>query len=247
MDLSQRAAAQMKLVGGRLCLDFVNTIGGRRFEPSGEAGSVRMVVLNDKLEDYFDLLAWSRRAGLLTAAEMQALIGAAKRRADEAAAVLKRAKKLREAIHGICRALIYKEPVDAADLELLNLELAEARDHERLAVMADRFVWTWTGTPNALARMLWPVARSAAEMLTMADLSRLRECGGEDCHWLFEDTSRNRSRQWCDMQACGNLAKVRRFRARRRRLPTQTAQQRETGERAIHEEQVRATKPKRLS
>ncbi|MBA3694513.1 MAG: CGNR zinc finger domain-containing protein, partial [Acidobacteria bacterium] len=28
------------------------------------------------------------------------------------------------------------------------------------------------------------------------------------------DTSRNRTRQWCDMKDCGNLAKVRRFRAK---------------------------------
>ena len=68
----------------------------------------------------------------------------------------------------------------------------------------------------ALDRMLWSIAHSGAELLTTGDLSRLRECGGEECGWLFEDTSRNRSRQWCDMQDCGNLAKVRRYRTRLR-------------------------------
>jgi predicted RNA-binding Zn ribbon-like protein len=62
--------------------------------------------------------------------------------------------------------------------------------------------------------MLWHIADSAAEFLTTGDLTRLRECSGEDCGWLFEDTSKNRSRQWCDMRDCGNLAKVRRFRTR---------------------------------
>jgi predicted RNA-binding Zn ribbon-like protein len=66
--------------------------------------------------------------------------------------------------------------------------------------------------------MLWLIADSAAEMLTTGDLSRLKQCPGDDCGWLFEDTSKNRRRQWCDMQACGNLAKVRRFRSRLRRV-----------------------------
>jgi predicted RNA-binding Zn ribbon-like protein len=31
---------------------------------------------------------------------------------------------------------------------------------------------------------------------------------------MFLDISKNGRRQWCDMQDCGNLAKVRRFRQR---------------------------------
>ncbi|MGI8786895.1 MAG: CGNR zinc finger domain-containing protein [Pyrinomonadaceae bacterium] len=59
--------------------------------------------------------------------------------------------------------------------------------------------------------MLWRISESAAAVLTTGDLTRVRQCGG-DCCWMFLDTSRNRSRQWCDMKDCGNLAKVRRFR-----------------------------------
>jgi hypothetical protein len=33
---------------------------------------------------------------------------------------------------------------------------------------------------------------------------------------VFEDTSRGGRRRWCDMQSCGNRAKVRRFRSRKR-------------------------------
>ncbi len=76
------------------------------------------------------------------------------------------------------------------------------------------YAWTWADDPNALDRMLWPLVRSAAELLVTGDLSRVRVCGGERCGWLFVDTSKNRSRRWCDMQDCGNVAKVRRFRTR---------------------------------
>lgn len=40
----------------------------------------------------------------------------------------------------------------------------------------------------------------------------LRICGNPLCRWVFVDRSRNRSRRWCDMAACGNRAKVARHR-----------------------------------
>jgi len=67
----------------------------------------------------------------------------------------------------------------------------------------------------ALERVLWSVTLTAADLLTSGDLSQVRLCDGEDCGWLFLDTSRNHSRHWCDMKDCGNRAKVRRFRTRR--------------------------------
>ncbi|WP_344837816.1 CGNR zinc finger domain-containing protein [Actinocorallia longicatena] len=44
---------------------------------------------------------------------------------------------------------------------------------------------------------------------------RLKICPAEDCRWSFLDTSRNRSRTWCDMKVCGNRTKTRAYRARR--------------------------------
>src|SRR5690606_34555848 len=69
---------------------------------------------------------------------------------------------------------------------------------------------------NALDQVLWPVAVSAAELLTSADRERVKECAADTCNWLFLDMSRNRSRRWCDMKECGNRAKARRFYKRQR-------------------------------
>jgi predicted RNA-binding Zn ribbon-like protein len=44
--------------------------------------------------------------------------------------------------------------------------------------------------------------------------SRFKACPGPDCGWVFWDTTRNRSRRWCDMAGCGNRAKAAAFRAR---------------------------------
>jgi len=207
MQALMSSAAEMKLVGGRLCLDFVNTVDGRRKDSS---------LLGDKLKDYSDLVAWSQHSDIITATETARLIKESKQKPAASNAVLHRAVALREALQHIFKATVMKSAPQSIDLETVNDELLKARKNERLISTADGFQWRWTDSETALDRMLWSIAQSAAEFLMTGDLSRLRECGGEKCGWLFEDTSRNRSRQWCTMQDCGNVAKVRRFRIRMR-------------------------------
>ncbi len=213
--IQRSAAAEMKLVGGRLCLDFINTVDGRKSE-SSRSHSVESV-LGDKLAGYSDLVEWSRHSGIVTATEAERLIQAGKRNAREAKVVFDRALALREALHRTFKATMKSRRPQTADLEIVNDELLRSRTHERLTYQANGFTWEWVDRDTALDRMLWSIAQSAAELLTTGDWSRLRECCGNDCGWLFEDISRNRSRQWCDMQDCGNLAKVRRYRTRARR------------------------------
>jgi predicted RNA-binding Zn ribbon-like protein len=218
MNLNERPAASIKLIGGRLCLDFANTVGGRRSTSSStKKGRDGYVVLEERLADYHDLLAWSLRVGLLTDAAAKRLGREARMRESEAADVWERAIALREAVYRISMAVISRTQPRGNDLELLNRELTIAHDRLILARREEGdFVWKWNEAKDALDQMLWRIADSAAEMLTTSDLTRLRQCGGDNCGWLFEDTSRNRSRHWCDMQDCGNVAKVRRFRSRRR-------------------------------
>jgi predicted RNA-binding Zn ribbon-like protein len=81
--------------------------------------------------------------------------------------------------------------------------------HLRLVPGRDRVEWAWSGE-RLLDDVAWRVARSAADLLTTADLALVRECAADTCGWLFLDRSRNRSRRWCDMNVGGNRAKVRR-------------------------------------
>jgi predicted RNA-binding Zn ribbon-like protein len=197
-----------KFVGGRLCLDFVNTVGGR----------VRSnTVLRDKLAGYNDLLQWSRLAGVANQTESRSLARHAAAHREDAEATLTRAVLLRETLYRIFKSAVDGRGPRVADLDTLSRELRVARAHERLTHTSGAFRWTWELREAALDRVLWPVALSAADVLTSGDLSRLRQCGGEECGWMFLDTSRNRSRQWCDMKDCGNRAKVRRFRKRQQR------------------------------
>jgi len=44
--------------------------------------------------------------------------------------------------------------------------------------------------------------------------SRLKGCASDTCRWLFYDHSKNRSKKWCDMRACGNVINARAYRRR---------------------------------
>jgi predicted RNA-binding Zn ribbon-like protein len=210
----ESAAGELRLVGGQLCLDFVNTVGGRSAAPPGKKRAKAPLILDEKLNRYEDLVCWGRHTGIVAEREAQRLSRLGTTRKSEAVAVLGRALVFREALYRIFKSVLARRTPSRADLGAVNAELVRARTRELLVRDAEGFTFAWGGDHNELDRMLWPVARSAAEFLTNGDLSRLRECGGGDCGWLFEDTSRNRSRQWCYMEGCGNLSKVRRFRSR---------------------------------
>jgi predicted RNA-binding Zn ribbon-like protein len=202
----------MKLLGGDLCLDFVNTVGGRGpAGPKSPAG-----VRDDKLGGYADLVAFCRHAAGATEARGRELARRAARRPAAAADVVDRARRLREALYRVLRALMDGTRPDADDVLRVNREVAEARRQERLVPAGTGLRWEAVEAEEPLESLLWPVCRAASALLTSGDLSRLRQCAGEGCGWLFLDQSRNRSRQWCTMDDCGNVSKVRRFRMKRR-------------------------------
>ena len=194
----------MKLIAGCACLDFVNTVGGRVADQD--------VVRRDKLKDYLDLLTWSRLAGLSTAHEVRRLRHVAERFPAQASATLARAIRLREALYRTCKSMLGRSSPDESDVDVLRNELSIAEAHKCLLRKGAGFIWAWDQPENALDSPLWRVSQSAADLLTSADLTKLRQCGGDECGWMFLDASRNRTRRWCDMKDCGNRAKVRRFR-----------------------------------
>lgn len=196
-----------ELVGGRLCLDFVNTLNGSR-----ETGETE-----EKLDAYGDLVAWGRQAGVVTEREARALLKESERDAGRAARALNRARELREAIYRIFYAAAHEgRPPAKGDLAVLNAALSGALAQQRLVRTTEGFSWEWAAGDDQLERVVWPVALSAAELLTSGELGRTRVCEADDCAWLFMDMSKNRSRRWCDMKYCGNRAKSRRHYERRR-------------------------------
>src|ERR1700716_3137018 len=95
-NLQGNPAGTLKLIGGRFCLDFTNTVGARSLSPEG-----KMSIRDEKLHDYVDLLAWARHAGALPDAQAHVLVRESYRQDEEATAVFNRAIRLREAIYVI--------------------------------------------------------------------------------------------------------------------------------------------------
>jgi predicted RNA-binding Zn ribbon-like protein len=81
----------------------------------------------------------------------------------------------------------------------------ENQSHSKLEQLDTGIALGWEES-DALDVMLWPITRSAVELLTSDELDRVKQCGR--CDWLFLDKSRNRSRRWCSMDACGNRIKM---------------------------------------
>jgi len=186
----------MELVGGDVCLDFVNTASGREHGVPEE----------EKLRAYEDLVMWAERVDLVGGERARRLRRAAAASPAEAAAVVESARELREVIH---RVFSTPEP-SRADVAVLGAWAGRAAAERRLVPAEEGYAFGWPES-DALEQVLWPVALSAAELLTSEDRVRVKECAGETCDWLFLDMSRNRSRRWCDMKECGNRAKARRF------------------------------------
>lgn len=78
----------------------------------------------------------------------------------------------------------------------------------QVALTADGAVELSASSPVGL------VAAAAAKVAIERRLDRVKICPADDCRWAFYDTSRNRSRQWCSMEVCGNRAKARSHRQR---------------------------------
>lgn len=206
MNASNSMIETLRLLGGRLCLDFTNTMDPRIGNHP-----------RDFLADYADLVQWSLHAGLLTEGEAEHLLRGAAHRPAEATMTFERAIALREALYRIFFAVSRSKSPKTTDLDTVKAVFVEAMTHAHLIPAASGFQWNWAERKHALDQMLWPVVRSAVELLTSEEVKKVKECPGvEDCGWLFLDTSKNGSRQWCSMQGCGSRAKMRRQYARKR-------------------------------
>jgi predicted RNA-binding Zn ribbon-like protein len=204
-------------VGGVLGLDFVNTVRGRISSPTDRgARDYADAILDERLTSYDALLRWGRFAEVLTSRDTKRLAVEAERRPVRSATVLRRVIRVREAMYRLCKGTIAGWPPHPDDLTAVDRELQIARAHERLIASPRGIVLDDADATLALDRMLWPVVRSAVELLTSQRMERVGQCPGDECGWLFLDTSRSGRRQWCDMKDCGNVAKVRRFREKAR-------------------------------
>ncbi len=193
------------LSGGRLCLDFTNTVSSRDSKP------------RERLASYADLLAFARATSALDEQVARRLLDEARRRPGDAEGVLRQAIALREALFRIFLARAEGREPAPSDVAHLSAALSSALAHRRLTRQGEGYALGWDDASAALEAPLWPIVESAVELLTSGELERVRVCGlheSQECSWLFLDQTRARTRRWCSMKDCGNVAKARRHQAR---------------------------------
>lgn len=200
MSALKRHAGSLNLVGGLLCLDFVNTVDWRGREKPIEF-----------LNEYNDLVTWSRHAGIVKPKEAKQLIQKASKHPLKAKTVLNEAVLFRETLYRIFSSIFEKKAPGKKDLALFNKSFSKTMVRMKIIHSGFGFKWESESPKDSLDGFLIAITRTAADLLVSESLTRVKRCTDSNCGWLFLDTSKNRSRRWCDMTDCGNRAKANRF------------------------------------
>lgn len=193
------------LIAGNVALDFINTVTARDTSP------------RDWLVSYQSLIDWARFSSEFKKNDLDALSLVAEQDPAGAKAALTRATRYRELLCRFVYALLGKGASRKEDR-------SEIERAFQVAMNSVCFEWgavgcrlTWTAERSGLDLIVHIASVQAFHMLAHIDIDRLRICSGENCGWVFLDTSRNGRRRWCDMSTCGNVAKARRYYGRTRK------------------------------
>ena len=194
----------LRLLGGRLALDFVNTLDPRLGPEATEF-----------LRSPADLILWAAHVRLFDAAASSRVLRQAERDRNGARRALTVALETREAMFKTFASIAVGRPPARTDLAVIERAYRIGLRQAWLRRRGGEFAWTIS--PDAqLEAPLWAVTRDAVELLTSPLVERVRQCPGlGDCGWLFLDETKNGSRRWCSMEGCGNRVKARRQGARR--------------------------------
>src|SRR3954468_10601319 len=189
----------------------IDTLGPAEDHPKaapGDLNHIRRFVNTHDLDDGSDDIAepaalrdWLVERGLIDD------------RAELTEADVRQAHAVREALRKLLRAN-NGDPLDQAAVETLNAAAKGAELQVRVGPDGSvQLAPVRTGIDAAIGRLL------AIMQTAMADgtWSRLKACALHDsCEWAFYDWSKNRSGTWCDMKVCGNRAKARAYRERKK-------------------------------
>lgn len=194
---SPRPIASIRLDGGRLCLDFVNTIH-----------DLYAVDVEDYVHQPEHFIEWCVRAGALRHGEhIAALKGAGQR-----AALMRKVRTLRHQLHELLSSRIDGVSPTAEAVQCLDQWLHRAWASQSLGFDGQMH---WHDDAYDTQLPLKRIALDALDLIGDPSASRLRRCANTtSCGWLFLDISKNQRRRWCAMETCGTLDKMQRYRHR---------------------------------
>jgi len=187
------SSTSLDLIGGRLCLDFLNEL-----TPSSDFS----------WEELLRFLLITRIISSERSAQLLVLPDADP---QSVGTLLGKAQRLHAALHQSLNALLDKEPLQRDWVEPINEVLRITEGHDELLQQNGKWGLEFVAREGGLDWLLAAIARSAAELIAEGATSRLRICSNPGCGLFFYDTSRTRRRRWCSMSRCGNRHKVAAF------------------------------------
>jgi predicted RNA-binding Zn ribbon-like protein len=125
------------------------------------------------------------------------------------------ARELRESIHAAATAAAIQEALPESAVRVINDRSAQGRAAAILTPEGER---RWRlSSASCVEDALSVIAADAISMIAGERDGRLALCASPTCRAAFFDTSRSRTRRWCDMNTCGNRQKKARFHAKQRK------------------------------
>ncbi|WP_055569385.1 CGNR zinc finger domain-containing protein [Streptomyces atriruber] len=124
------------------------------------------------------------------------------------------ARELRESIHTAATAAARQEALPASAVRVINDRSAQGR---AAAILTPGGTRRWQlGPVSGVEDALGVIAADAISVIAGERDGKLALCASPTCRAAFFDTSRSRTRRWCDMNTCGNRQKKARFNAAHR-------------------------------
>lgn len=188
----------MRLDGGSLCLDFVNTI------PDRMDGTNR-----DHLKDFNDLLYWAKKAGVVEAGVYNALEDLAGSNERKAKDFFHESISLRTLIYSIFHPVTQGKKIKPADLDAFNKIGSRYFKFLEVRPVKGNFTEHWNLGNDDFLNITAPIVKSVRDLLLLNRTEKIKECS--NCGWLFLDTTKNGKRRWCSMEDCGSNVKAREY------------------------------------
>ena len=186
-----------------LCLEFANTVSWRgKPEPT------------EYLTEPASWLKWVADNKLVSDAALSELQRRSTMWPSELEGAHRRAVEFREALYNLLVRFSQGGQPDRQDEAAVQEVLDDALEELKLQPGGKPWRWRLETTGVDWNAALYPIALSAAQLLTSGWSERLSVCEREECRWLFLDLTKNHSRKWCSMDTCGNVIKARRHYAR---------------------------------
>lgn len=185
-------------------LQFINTYRNR--------GGIHR---KDYLENYEDFLTWCNEFNIVDLEDYNSLNFEAYCNPHNANPVWQRAIRLRETIYEFINSTLREKQIHEDAVTYFNGILSEANAHLRFELNGNSLQVMWFNTHEELAVPLWILVKQATVLLQSAKFRDIKKC---HCGKFYLDTTKNRSRRWCNPLVCGNAVRSREYKERKRKL-----------------------------